>query len=213
MREKKYKYRRAKKSNEKSGRISCPFYDEIEQIIGDRPATTPHFTMEPVCKYLRFMRLFRGPGWSGIASQDKNNPLKEAGKLSDRDGLETHLRTLLVDIEEDMSPLARGLTAANEKYQVPAEELNYGEFNSLRTLGKERPIHIYEVIRQVKDSTRNTGAATILKFLRKVGGAFQGFTEAEEEEEAEDGVEEARVKARCLGFSQQALRRWKCSSF
>ncbi|CAH1242354.1 Hypp6614 [Branchiostoma lanceolatum] len=346
----------------------------------------------------RFMRLFRGPGWSGVASQDKNNPLKarmnvaapsldtiyrragqdkfdgtpkiqigaleamakkkpgarvwfkadacdlkvaiqtstkgkwsgdvdlgdgslqkmveeckrrvalvkEAGKLSDRDRLETCLRTLLVDIEEDMSLLARGLTAANEKYQakfqqrnssvellkmlswervefntlleqskafrdryerllaaldpsspttdqvskclldlcsdsqtylnnlfkkkreaadhalvimvaderrqqkpyavpiqlvpyhsirdqqlqdlldichveakklglIPVGDVTDGEFNSLRTLGKERPIHIYEVIRQVKDSTRNTSAATILKFLRKVGEDDHGL--------------------------------------
>ncbi|XP_066286932.1 zinc finger and SCAN domain-containing protein 29-like [Branchiostoma lanceolatum] len=50
MREMRYKYRLAKKENERSGsgRISCPFYDEMEDILGDRPATTPHFTMQTV---------------------------------------------------------------------------------------------------------------------------------------------------------------------
>jgi len=45
-----------------------------------------------------------------------------------------------------------------------------GEFNSLRTLGNKRPIHLYEIIRGVKDSVRRMASDTVLKSLRKVGG-------------------------------------------
>ncbi|XP_078605180.1 uncharacterized protein LOC144878460 [Branchiostoma floridae x Branchiostoma japonicum] len=376
----------------------------------------------------RFIRLFRGPGWSGVASQDKNNPLKarmnvaapslstvyrrvrqdkfdgspqiqigaleaiaktkpgarvwfkadacdlkvaiqtsmkgkwsgdvdfgdgsvqkmygecqrrlalvkEAGQLSDRDRLETCLRTLLVDMAEDVSLLARGLTAANDKYEakyrqsnssvemlkmlawerieyntlleqakayhdryesllraldpsapatgqvrkclkemapdsqiflnnlfkkkrqaadhamvimvaderrrqkpyavpvqlvpyhsirdqqlqgllenchaearklglIPVGDVTDGEFNSLRTLGNQRPIHIYEVIRQVKDSTRNTSPATILKFLRKVGADEHGtpLTELRETSIPPEVIEEFHQLTAVEGMTEE----------
>ncbi|XP_019615734.1 PREDICTED: trihelix transcription factor GT-3a-like isoform X2 [Branchiostoma belcheri] len=48
MRDLKYRYRKAKKQNERSGsgRITCPYYDELDRLLGGRPATRPHNTVE-----------------------------------------------------------------------------------------------------------------------------------------------------------------------
>ncbi|XP_035665314.1 uncharacterized protein LOC118408603 [Branchiostoma floridae] len=315
----------------------------------------------------RFIRLFRGPGWSGVASQDKNNPLKarmnvaapslstvyrrvrqdkfdgspqiqigaleamaktkpgarvwfkadacdlkvaiqtsmkgkwsgdvdfgdgsvqkmygecqrrlalvkEAGQLSDRDRLETCLRTLLVDMAEDVSLLARGLTAANDKYEAKYRQSNSSvemlkmlaweriEYNTLleqakayhdryesllRALDPSAPAtgqvrkclkelapdsqiflnNLFKKKRQaadhamvimvaderrrqkpyavpVKDSTRNTSPATILKFLRKVGADEHGtpLTELRETSIPPEVIEEFHQLTAVEGMTEE----------
>ena len=63
--------------------------------------------------------------------------VKEAGQLSDRDRLETCLRTLLVDMAEGVSLLARGLTAANDKYEAKYRQSN-SSVEMLKMLAWER---------------------------------------------------------------------------
>eukprot|EP00058_Branchiostoma_floridae_P000880 XP_002586368.1 hypothetical protein BRAFLDRAFT_108653 [Branchiostoma floridae] len=44
----KYKYRKAKDANRRSGsgRVTCPFYEELDQLLGDRAATERNISME-----------------------------------------------------------------------------------------------------------------------------------------------------------------------
>ncbi|KAI8499091.1 hypothetical protein Bbelb_235440 [Branchiostoma belcheri] len=67
---------------------------------------------------------------------------------------------------------------------TPVGDVTDGEFNSLRSLGNKRPIHLYEIIREVKDSVRRTTAQTILKSLRKVGEDDLGMPVTEVQDKA-----------------------------
>ncbi|XP_078621591.1 uncharacterized protein LOC144887927 isoform X2 [Branchiostoma floridae x Branchiostoma japonicum] len=67
---------------------------------------------------------------------------------------------------------------------IPVGDVTDGEFNSLRTLGNKRPIHLYEIIRGVKDSVRRMASDTVLKSLRKVGEDDNGMPLTELREKA-----------------------------
>ncbi|XP_035679810.1 uncharacterized protein LOC118418060 [Branchiostoma floridae] len=48
MRDMRYRYRKAKRDNQKSGAgpSTCPFYAELDKMLGDRPATLPHHIVQ-----------------------------------------------------------------------------------------------------------------------------------------------------------------------
>lgn len=48
-----------------------------------------------------------------------------------------------------------------------------GEFNSLRTRGNKRPVHLIQLIRDARDSVSRLCDKTLLKFLIKTGGIVQ----------------------------------------
>eukprot|EP00058_Branchiostoma_floridae_P000884 XP_002586372.1 hypothetical protein BRAFLDRAFT_108657 [Branchiostoma floridae] len=74
--------------------------------------------------------------------------VKEAGKLSGRDRLEACLRTLLVDIEEDVSMLDRGQKAAHEKYEAKFRQRN-SSVELLKSLAWDR-IEYHTLLEQAK---------------------------------------------------------------
>ena len=45
-----------------------------------------------------------------------------------------------------------------------------GEFNSLRTQGSTRPLHIWQIIHDVKESVSRQNARTLRAMLEKIGG-------------------------------------------
>ena len=46
-----------------------------------------------------------------------------------------------------------------------------GEFNSLRTQGETRPVHIWQIIHDARESVSRQRAVTLEKMLKKIGGA------------------------------------------
>jgi hypothetical protein len=48
--------------------------------------------------------------------------------------------------------------------------VSHGEFNSLRTQGETRPIHIWQIIHDSKSSVSRQSEGTLLKMLVKIGG-------------------------------------------
>ena len=47
-----------------------------------------------------------------------------------------------------------------------------GEFNSLRTQGETRPIHLWQLIHDTRESVMRQEEKTLLKMLTKRGGVF-----------------------------------------
>ena len=47
-----------------------------------------------------------------------------------------------------------------------------GEFNSLRTQGATRPVHLWQLIHDVKASVKRQSAKTLLAMLVKICGKF-----------------------------------------
>ena len=45
-----------------------------------------------------------------------------------------------------------------------------GEFNSLRTQGETRPIHLWQLMHDSRESVSRQSAKTLLKILTKIGG-------------------------------------------
>ena len=45
-----------------------------------------------------------------------------------------------------------------------------GEFNSLRTQGETRPVHIWQIIHDARESVSRQQAVTLEKMLKKIGG-------------------------------------------
>ena len=45
-----------------------------------------------------------------------------------------------------------------------------GEFNSLRTQGETRPVHIWQIIHDARESVSRQRAVTLEKMLKKTGG-------------------------------------------
>ena len=47
-----------------------------------------------------------------------------------------------------------------------------GEFNSLKTQGETRPVHIWQVIHDARESVSRQKERTFLKMLTKIGGIY-----------------------------------------
>ena len=47
-----------------------------------------------------------------------------------------------------------------------------GEFNSLRTQGETRPIHLWQIIHDARESVSKQGVATLEQMLIKIGGVY-----------------------------------------
>ena len=47
-----------------------------------------------------------------------------------------------------------------------------GEFNSLRTQGETRPVHIWQIIHDARESVSRQRALTLEKMLKKIGGVY-----------------------------------------
>jgi len=45
-----------------------------------------------------------------------------------------------------------------------------GEFNSLRTQGETRPLHIWQLIHDARESVSKVSRGTLLKMLIQIGG-------------------------------------------
>lgn len=47
-----------------------------------------------------------------------------------------------------------------------------GEFNSLRTQGETRPVHIWQIIHDARESVSRQKERTLVKILKKTGGVY-----------------------------------------
>ena len=45
-----------------------------------------------------------------------------------------------------------------------------GEFNSLRRQGEKKPVHIWQIIHDLRESISRQEALTLEKMLKKIGG-------------------------------------------
>ena len=51
-----------------------------------------------------------------------------------------------------------------------------GEFNSLRTQGATRPLHIWQLTHDAKESVSRQSEQTLMAMLKKTGGEKDTFT-------------------------------------
>ncbi|KAK3754312.1 hypothetical protein QZH41_018745, partial [Actinostola sp. cb2023] len=66
----------------------------------------------------------------------------------------------------------KALTVKAEMVKLGMKTVGFvtdGEFNSLRTQGEARPIHIWQLIHDCKESVSRQSEKTLLKMLVKVG--------------------------------------------
>ena len=47
-----------------------------------------------------------------------------------------------------------------------------GEFNSLRTQGSTRPLHVWQLIHDAKESVSRQSERTLMAMLKRIGGQF-----------------------------------------
>lgn len=50
-----------------------------------------------------------------------------------------------------------------------------GEFNSLRTQGATRPVHLWQLIHDTRESVSRQSAKTLLSMLVKIGGELKSY--------------------------------------